>query len=221
MGASTSGSEKPTSGSKQAEERDTLQEKTNEQAPKQAPKQATSAAAEKPKRATKRAPKKTPVPEAIKAEAAAPSPAAKRRAEQQAVLEVKDLAASNALVLLTMLDGLMVFAFGDYAAMTEQEREMIEPPLSRMVEKIDLANNELLQKWSDPLLVLFGLGLWGWRVVSTKQELEKIEKPKPQETETETETEDSNPNGWRPEDIAPYGVEGVPQNVRDILDNAL
>lgn len=116
-----------------------------------------------------------------------------------------------------MLDGLMVFAFGDYAAMNEQERDMIEPPLSRMIEKIDLAENELIQRWSDPILVVFGLGLWGWRVMTMKQEAES--KQKPQAENEKTENESAPPDGWYPEGLATF--EGVPQNVRDILDNAL
>lgn len=55
-------------------------------------------------------------------------------------------------------------AFGETAAMTQPENKMIEDPLNRMMERLDLDTSKIVGVWTDPIMLLLGLVAWGSRV---------------------------------------------------------
>jgi hypothetical protein len=50
--------------------------------------------------------------------------------------------------------------------MTTLERELIEEPLARIMARLDPGTSAALERWTDPVLLIFGLGTWGIRVAS-------------------------------------------------------
>ncbi len=73
-------------------------------------------------------------------------------------------AAQSTLVMLTMFDGLISMSLGEECRFTDQERALIEPPLQRMLLRLDPAITGAIEKYTDPLLIVMGLISWGARV---------------------------------------------------------
>jgi hypothetical protein len=48
--------------------------------------------------------------------------------------------------------------------MQPEERAAIEGPLARIMERMSPVTNALLEKWSDPILLIFAVGTWAGRV---------------------------------------------------------
>lgn len=105
------------------------------------------------------------------------TPAARKLAQKEAK--------QTALIILTMIDGLVCMFYGSSASMNDYEREMMEPPLERMLMRLDIVSAEALSKWSDPLLFLMGLTAWISRVTREKDEAKarKEAEPPPEVTQ--------------------------------------
>lgn len=100
--------------------------------------------------------------------APAPEAATARLFEQ--LVETTDLVGqSQALILLTLLDGVAAVMLGDDAKMTDAERALIEEPLKRIFAKMGPAALGTISQWSDPVTVVFGLVLWGTRLYSLRK----------------------------------------------------
>jgi hypothetical protein len=118
------------------------------------------------------------------------------------------------LMLITILDGLAVAAIGPEAALLPFEREMIEGPASRILARMDAGAREAVDKWSDPVTLIIGLGFWGSRLAGMQAAREKANsKPAPtlefkapppvESSPVEFVVTDSSagPNGASPSDI--------------------
>lgn len=66
--------------------------------------------------------------------------------------------------MLTMFDGLVSMSLGPECALTSRERELIDPPLQRMLARLDPTVTGAIEKYTDPLLVTMGFIAWGARV---------------------------------------------------------
>ena len=89
-------------------------------------------------------------------EASAVRRVSKKRQQEQA-----EQAAS---VLLTILDGAVGVAFGEEARMLPHEQAMMVDPMGRILARMEPGTAELIEKWSDPIILLFGFATWGARV---------------------------------------------------------
>lgn len=74
------------------------------------------------------------------------------------------LISATAIVLMTVIDGLVIGAFGEAAHMNQTEKTMIAAPLERVLAKFNLGNNTVLDKYLDPVLLAMGLMAWGMRI---------------------------------------------------------
>jgi hypothetical protein len=72
--------------------------------------------------------------------------------------------AALAAILLTVCDGFIISNYGDMARMTQVEKAMIEPPLTRVLGRLDVAANDALNKYLDPVLLALGFLAWGMRI---------------------------------------------------------
>lgn len=77
---------------------------------------------------------------------------------------ISDDAALSASILIGVLDSAAQALVGEMAALTLNERNLIEEPLARIMDRLSPEVVERIQKFSDPMLLLFGLGLWGMRL---------------------------------------------------------
>lgn len=91
--------------------------------------------------------------------------------------KAKEQAAQSAVVLLTILDGAIGLALGPECQMTPDEQRMISEPLSRIMARMTPETTELIDKYTDPVLLVFGLMAWGGRVFFVLQRKAADEKP--------------------------------------------
>jgi hypothetical protein len=78
----------------------------------------------------------------------------------------QEQAEQAAAVLLTILDGAVGVAFGEEARMLPYEQAMMVDPMGRILGRMEPGTAELIEKWSDPIILLFGFATWGARVWS-------------------------------------------------------
>lgn len=69
-----------------------------------------------------------------------------------------------ASVLIGVLDSAAQAMIGTDAALTMAERALIDEPLARIMDRLSPAATEKIQTFADPVLLAFGLGLWGMRL---------------------------------------------------------
>jgi len=106
-------------------------------------------------------------------------PAAKPEQTYYSKKKAAAQAKETATWLLLILNGAAIVAFGEDAKMSDAEREMILEPLQRIMARIDPAVNDALQKWTDPILLLFGVATWGLRLYAIAQDRADDEGPPP------------------------------------------
>ena len=75
--------------------------------------------------------------------------------------------------LVMLLEGAAIMSFGEEAKLLPNEKRMISDPMARIMTRMDPALNEALQKWTDPILLLFGIGTWGMRLYAMAQDREE------------------------------------------------
>lgn len=120
--------------------------------------------------------------EKVKSEVKAPNRGPLPKLKQAKI----DVANQTAVVVLALLDGIMTVLAGPGAVMNEGERAMLVEPLARMLAKLELTQNAVIQKYSDPVLFLMGLIAWGSRVIREKA-TERKTKETPLEASQRTE----------------------------------
>lgn len=112
---------------------------------------------------------------------------AQNRGQLPKVKQIKETVADQtAVVMLALLDGIATVLAGPTATMTESERAMLSEPLARMLAKLELSQNKVIQQYSDPVLFLMGLIAWGSRVARDRAKQRK-EKETPLEASQRTE----------------------------------
>jgi hypothetical protein len=85
-------------------------------------------------------------------------------------------AKETALLIIMIFEGLAITFLSPEAMFNDIERSYIEPPLTRILGRMSPEVIELAEKWVDPIMLIFGLGLWGFRVSQSTPKPEK--KPK-------------------------------------------
>lgn len=93
--------------------------------------------------------------------------------------KAKEQAAKSALTLLTILDGAIGISLGAECQMTADEREMILEPMARIMARLTPETSEMIDRYTDPVLLLFGFIMWGGRVFFVLQRQANEAKPKP------------------------------------------
>lgn len=103
-------------------------------------------------------------------------------ATEEALKEQAEAALSGAIVLLAIVDGLAVMAWGNAARMNDTERGMITPPLERILSRLGPGINNYVSAWGDPIMLIMGLIAWGSRIsrINRKPEPEPEPKPEPE-----------------------------------------
>jgi len=103
--------------------------------------------------------------------------------------------------IVALVDGLVKANVDESAAMTKEERELIEPPLSRLLTKLSPEMQEAIQTFSDPVILISGLISYGSRVTAIYNEKKKmkanevraIETPPAPQTEAKEEKKETPP----------------------------
>lgn len=91
----------------------------------------------------------------------------------------KAQAEQTGLVILTIVDGMIQTLLYPECAMTADERAMIEPPLYRILERLDPGLSSTMEKFTDPVMLGMGLVMWGLRIFQVVSD-KNAEKPRPQ-----------------------------------------
>ena len=100
-----------------------------------------------------------------------------RYRERAKIAKESDITAS---LLLDVLDGIAQGFVDKEAALTNEERDLIVKPLSRLVQRLDLDTHEKIQTYSDPVMLTLALGMWASRVsVIYRKKNPPKEKPQP------------------------------------------
>ena len=115
-------------------------------------------------------------------------PRAKRRrvsaAERKRQADAKESAEGAATVLLLIMDGMVGASFGEDCRMDEHEKTMILEPLLRILSRLDYATTQVIEKWTDPILL--GMGLLAWSSRIYRLQSEKADAPDADKPEKET-----------------------------------
>ena len=82
-------------------------------------------------------------------------------------------AIQTAGLLLAVVNTFAVVYAGPTCEMNDAERATIEPPLTRMIKKYGV-NHETISRFSDPILLLAGVAMWGSRVSAIRKDQNKM-----------------------------------------------
>jgi hypothetical protein len=120
----------------------------------------------------------------------------KRQAEDvETARELEPLA----LMVITAIEAIAAQFAGPDAAMMDKEREAIADPLKRILARLPAEQLEVIQKYSDPLALLTGLGAYGfrvWRIYDDTQQQHNAALLAGTPTEQRPQPEDASiPNG--------------------------
>ncbi len=89
----------------------------------------------------------------------------KYRERVKAAKTAPDLAAlGQSALLVTIVSATATTIAGPDAAMLPHERELILDPLNRIIARMPEETRAALDKYADPLALMFGLSVWGLRV---------------------------------------------------------
>ena len=88
-------------------------------------------------------------------------------------------AALAAAMLVGALDGMAQAVVDPEAGLTAQERDLIEPPLGRILDRLSPEMAEKIAILGDPVLLAFGLGLWSLRLIRLQQAKKPERKAEP------------------------------------------
>lgn len=123
----------------------------------------------------------------------------------------EDETAKTVGILCAILDGTAKNLLGEAAGFTAEERAMIEPPLVRILSRMDPAVLEKLATLSDPVMLLSGFGMWGMRLLTIQRSPRSEESPAPADTQPEPQSDNraavvpapgGSNNGHSPEQLA-------------------
>lgn len=79
-------------------------------------------------------------------------------------------------LLLGLAQGMFTAAWGPDAAFTAKERELIQPPLARLMQRLSPEDGARFSAMADPVFLAAGLLIWGMRIWTMQQ---KAVKPAP------------------------------------------
>ena len=113
----------------------------------------------------------------------------KREAEQQAEVT------TQAVILMALLDGVVGSAFGEDARRNEIERQFTDEALGRMFTRLNPAIVDAIQQYTDPVMFVVGLSMWGARVYRIEADKPKPAQPIPGIPVAEYEQPPTPPNG--------------------------
>ena len=86
--------------------------------------------------------------------------------KKQAVKKAED----TARWLLMIMESAAVMGLGEEAQLLDHEKQAISEPLSRMMARMDPRILDNIEKWSDPLILLFGFMTYGSRLYGIAQD---------------------------------------------------
>jgi len=142
------------------------------------------------------------------------SPSTPKWAKWKSGRKAKEQAAQSALTLLTILDGAIGISLGPECQMTQDERAMILEPLARIMARMTPETSEMIDKYTDPVLLTFGFIMWGSRVFFVLQRQANEAKPKPVKPQPEY-----NPSAPLPvfQSVTSDMASGIPTEVAEAL----
>lgn len=88
-------------------------------------------------------------------------------------------AAEAASYLIVLIEGAAMMGLGEDARMTDIEKQMIIAPLQRILERASPQVTETIEKFADPVVLMFGFAMWGMRLYSMARDQEEGEGPPP------------------------------------------
>jgi hypothetical protein len=94
------------------------------------------------------------------------------------------------------------------AAINLNERNAIEDPLARILERLSPEMTAKVQVLADPILLAFGLGLWGLRLYKISTEKEKKQPAKEKDKQPAPVTKEKDTENPRPENSRDAPVKG-------------
>jgi hypothetical protein len=77
---------------------------------------------------------------------------------------------TSAIMILSLLDGIISMALGPKYTMTKDERKMLSEPLDRMLKRLPINIAENYGRFMDPALFVMGLVAWGSRISRQRNE---------------------------------------------------
>jgi hypothetical protein len=86
-------------------------------------------------------------------------------------------AKETATWLLMIIEGAAILGFGEDARLLPHEKRMITEPLARIMARLDPGVNDALNKYVDPILLVFGLATWGTRLYAIAEERNQGDEP--------------------------------------------
>jgi hypothetical protein len=88
------------------------------------------------------------------------APVKSKRPNPRTIQKNQKVAAENALILLSLIDGLAQSVFGPSAALNPFEHTLIDEPLERILSRMDWQTGEQVGRWMDPVLLTLGMIAW-------------------------------------------------------------
>lgn len=73
-------------------------------------------------------------------------------------------------ILLQIVEGITVPQLGEHARFEPDERKLIEPPLANLIERLTPESAKMFSQFADPVMLGFGLLVWGARVFSVPRQ---------------------------------------------------
>lgn len=85
-----------------------------------------------------------------------------------------DDAQTTAMMLLMMLQTMAVNLAGSDASLNTFERQLIEPTLTRILQR-GTGPSEKIAAYIDPATLLIGFSMWGMRILNVRQQSKQIQ----------------------------------------------
>lgn len=166
-----------------------------------------------PKRKRGRPRKTTPTGEPM-AVGSKPRRTRKSAAEKQHETESKQIAST----FIDMFNVLAVAQVGPAGEFTAHERDMIEPALQRTLTRLSPSASERASVFLDPVMIIFGLGIWYLRVgpLMRPQHVPGIP-PQDDAAVNENTAKDTTMNGYQPAVDGEYVPPSADSNVLEML----
>jgi hypothetical protein len=81
-------------------------------------------------------------------------------------------------MLIFMFNAMVGMSIGEYAKLTDQEYYAIAAPLERILQRMPQEASEKFGEYADPLMLIMGMGMWGFRVFYTVPKIVAKEREK-------------------------------------------
>lgn len=123
----------------------------------------------------------------------------------------KKEAHQTTVILMSLMDGVATMIAGPQCKANDIERDMIEEPLERLIQKMDVGAVELLSVWADPIALVMGMAAWGGRIIRT------MDKNKPEKPPAEVEQSGPQKSEVYPSNPPAYNEDYTPQLIAEQL----